>query len=684
MAGNLLGAETSPYLLQHKDNPVHWRPWGEAAFAEARAADKPILLSVGYAACHWCHVMAHESFEDAETAALMNAHYVPVKVDREERPDVDMLYQRALGMMGEAGGWPLTMFLTPAGEPFWGGTYFPPQALYGRPAFRTVLSELARAYHEQPEKVRQSADLLRQALSGPTTAADAADGVVLSMAILDRAADQLVEHVDLQEGGLQGAPKFPMPFVFAFLWRAWRRTGTKALRDAVTLTLTRMARGGIWDHLGGGFARYSTDGRWLVPHFEKMLYDNAQLIELMTEVWQETGDALLADRVEATVAWVEREMIAEAGAFAATLDADTEGAEGAFYVWTEQDLRRALPDDDDAALVGRVYDVTREGNREDGTSVLHRNHPGGGPGDWDETRLARLRAALFEARRQRPAPARDDKVLADWNGLMIAALARAGGAFGRVDWVRRAETAFAGVVTLLGRPGARLAHATRASKTVEAGLLDDYAAMARAALLLHQATGRRDLIDQAAAWAETAHALFHDDREGGWFVTAAEETTLIARPRSVVDNAVPSGAGMMVEVCARLFWLTGDDRWAERADDGIGGFTAEAVRQFPSSATLLNAFELRQAAVQVVVVGSPADPATAALRGAALRAPAPLLVLQAIDPETPLPASHPAAGKGLVDGRPAAYVCVGPTCSAPVTAPEALRAGLAEGYSGSS
>jgi len=675
MTANRLAGETSPYLLQHAANPVHWQPWDDAALAQARDENKPILLSIGYAACHWCHVMAHESFEDPDTAALMNKWFVNIKVDREERPDLDAIYQKALALMGEHGGWPLTMFITPDGEPFWGGTYFPKEAQFGRPAFHTVLRELAKAWTDSPEKVTKNADLLREALQRPPDSG--VQGLKLSADILDRAAVQLLGHMDMTDGGLQGAPKFPMPFLLEFLWRAWRRTRDTRLREAVILTLDKMCQGGIYDHLGGGFARYSTDAQWLAPHFEKMLYDNALMIELLTLVWQETRSPLYATRVAETVDWLARDMRAEGGAFAATLDADSEGEEGRFYVWTEAEIDRLLGAD--AALFKQAYDVRRGGNWE-GKTILNRNGPQPGGGAAVEDVLARCRRTLFEARERRVRPGRDDKVLADWNGMMIAALARAALTFDRPGWLELARAAFDGVVARMARDGGRLGHSLRQGRLQQADMLDDYANMARAALMLFEATGEAAYLARARDWAGTADGHFWDSAGGGWFFTPDDAEHLITRTKSIHDAAAPSGNGLMVEVLARLFWITGEDGYRDTARAAVNALSGDAVRQFPGAVTLFNAFELLDGAVQVVIAGAPGDPAVAALRHAAATAGEPNLVLTQGAPDAPLPPGHPAAGKGPVEGKAAAYICRGPTCGLPVTAPEALRVALSAVY----
>src|SRR5215469_4910453 len=417
MDRNRLGDETSPYLLQHKDNPVHWRAWGEEALADAKAQDKPILLSVGYAACHWCHVMAHESFENPAIAGLMNDLYINIKVDREERPDLDAIYQHALALLGEQGGWPLTMFLSPDGEPFWGGTYFPPEPRWGRPGFAQVLQGIAQTFRAEHDKVEKNVLPLRD--------------------------------VDPLNGGIGTAPKFPQCGIFELLWRGWKRSRQAPFRDAVLRTLTTICQGGIYDHLGGGFARYSVDARWLAPHFEKMLYDNAELIDLLTLVWQEVRDPLYAQRVAETIGWLEREMVTSSGGFASSLDADSEHEEGKFYVWSAAEIDSLLGDD--SAVFKDFYDVSPDGNWE-GHNILNRlDHPALAD-EATETMLARCREKLFAVRIPRVRPGLDDKVLADWNGLMIAALAHAGLVFQRPDWLALAERGFAFVERDMAAP----------------------------------------------------------------------------------------------------------------------------------------------------------------------------------------------------------------------------------------
>jgi uncharacterized protein YyaL (SSP411 family) len=664
---NLLRHASSPYLQQHAGNPVHWRPWGEGALAEARAAGKPILLSVGYAACHWCHVMAHESFEDAETAALMNALYVNIKLDREERPDIDALYMNALHMLGEQGGWPLTMFLTPEAEPFWGGTYFPPEPRWGRPSFRQVLAGVAEAFRQDGAKVAQNVAALK---GGLAKMAAATPGPLPTTAQLNQVALGLVRSTDAGEGGLAGAPKFPNPPIFRFLWQMSFRLGQPACAEVTHLLLRKMSQGGIYDHLGGGYARYSTDAIWLAPHFEKMLYDNAQLLELLALAHAAAPEPLYAARAAETVDWLAREMLAEDGAFAATQDADTEGEEGRFYVWSKAEIDALLPPGD-AALFARVYDVTAEGNWEHKTILNRRNHPA--PlSPAEEARLDACRATLFAARARRPAPGRDDKVLADWNGLMIAALARAATVFGRPDWRVLAETAFAAIARHLAAPDGRLHHAWRAGRVTAPGLLEDQAIMARAALALHEATGSAVYLDQAIAWVEATHRHFAAP-EGGHFTSADDAADILVHGLTAADNATPSGNGILAEVEARLFHLTGEPRWREAAERSIGAFAGhQALAAMPG---LLAAADLLTEGAAVVVAGPGTHYATQALLAAALAHPDPaIVVLRGSDALT---AAHPAHGKGMLDGAPAAYVCRHGSCALPVGDPASLAGLLA-------
>ncbi|MDP6709239.1 MAG: thioredoxin domain-containing protein [Alphaproteobacteria bacterium] len=665
---NNLDRETSPYLLQHRDNPVHWQPWGPEALATAAAEDKPILLSVGYAACHWCHVMAHESFENPTIAALMNELFVNIKVDREERPDLDAVYQQALALLGEHGGWPLTMFLTPGAEPFWGGTYFPDTDRYGRPGFPQILRRVAEVYRSQPEAIAKNKDALVEAL-GRSSQVEG-EAVPLHLGILDEVAAGLQKNVDMTFGGIGGAPKFPQTTAFELLWRAYLRSGNEVYRNAVETTLEQMCQGGIYDHLGGGFARYATDERWLVPHFEKMLYDNAQLLDLLTLVWQHTKKPLYRHRVYETVAWTLAEMVGEGGGFASSLDADSEGEEGKFYVWSEAEIDTALGAQ--AAAFKAAYDVRPGGNWE-GMTILNRSDAPALQDSDNEARLTEARQRLLDVRAGRIRPGWDDKVLADWNGLMIAALATAGTVFDEPDWVAAAGRAFAAISTLMA-DGDRLRHSYRAGQAKHAGMLDDYANMCRAALALDEATAEPAYRAQAEAWLEVVDGHFADLTEGGYYVSADDAQDLITRQRHCADQAVPAGNAVLAAVSARLWHLTAEPRHRQRAERIFEAFSGQLRQNYFSLTTYLNAFELFIRPVQIVLVGTAGDATLEALRRAAYAASLPTRVLSLVSPKLALPAAHPAYGKGQVDGRATAYVCIGETCSLPVTDADGLAA----------
>jgi uncharacterized protein len=668
---NLLRRETSPYLLQHADNPVHWRPWGPAALAEAQETNRPILLSIGYAACHWCHVMAHESFEDAKTAALMNELFVNIKIDREERPDIDHLYMSALHAMGEQGGWPLTMFIAPDGAPFWGGTYFPPEPRWGKPSFRQVLQGVSEAWRTDHEVVKRNTVALRRALGEMS---NAHVGELPAPAHLDAVATVLLRLNDPEQGGLKGAPKFPNPPIFRFLWQNAFRTGHNEGRDALHLMLRRMSQGGIYDHLGGGFSRYSTDAVWLVPHFEKMLYDNAQLLELLALAHAHEPDPLYEQRAVETVGWMIRDMTAASAdgraAFAASEDADSEGEEGRFYVWTEAEVDRLLGDA--SATFKRAYDVTARGNWE-GHTILRRVSPPGTAAE--ETELARCRRILFDARAQRVRPGRDDKVLADWNGLTIAALARASVVFGRPDWLVRAEEAHDFVLAEMSGSDGRVQHAWRLGRVTAAGLLDDQAAMARASLALFEATGNPARLVQAVRLAEASLAAFSDG-QGGVFTTAADATDVpLTRPRTAADNATPAGAGVLAEVFARLYHLTGEAAWRERTEALLRAFTGNPD-QLAAMPTLLAAADLLEEAAAVVIAGDPAHPRAQALAATVLAAADPAVVVLRAPDAGALPVDHPAFGKPATADVAAAYVCRRQVCGLPIADHKALAATL--------
>jgi uncharacterized protein YyaL (SSP411 family) len=664
---NRLANETSPYLLQHQHNPVDWWAWGPEALAEAKQSKRPILLSVGYAACHWCHVMAHESFEDDATARVMNDLFVNIKVDREERPDIDQIYMAALHHLGEHGGWPLTMFLTPDGEPIWGGTYFPPTSRYGKPAFVDVLREIARLFRDEPAKVEQNRAALMERLAATARGAGIA---TIGPTELDNAARQLGGIIDPVNGGTRGAPKFPQSALFELLWRAGLRTDEARYFAAVEITLDHICEGGIYDHLGGGFSRYSVDERWLVPHFEKMLYDNAQLLELLTIAHQRGNKPLYRRRACETVGWLEREMTTAEGAFSASLDADSEGEEGKFYVWSYDEIIQQLGSED-GEFFARHYDVTPAGNFE-GHNILNRLKPLP-RGEADEERLAALREKLLAVRATRVRPGLDDKVLTDWNGMMIAALVNAGLMLDRTSWIEIAARAFDFVANTMAR-GDRLGHSWRDGKLKFPGLASDFAGMIRAALALYEATGQQAYLDRALEWQRALDRDYINADTGTYYLTAADAEGLVIRPASTADEATPNHNAVAAQNLVRLAVLAGDDSWRDKADRLIAAIAPLAAENLYMHMALLNAVDLRLRAAEIVVTGEGAR-AQALLAAARRRSPLDRIVLHAASPQA-LPAAHPARDKIAAAPEPQAFVCIGETCSLPVTDPAGLNAAI--------
>jgi uncharacterized protein YyaL (SSP411 family) len=663
---NRLAGQSSPYLLQHAHNPVDWRPWGEEAFAEARARDCPVLLSIGYAACHWCHVMAHESFENEETARAMNAAFVNIKVDREERPDVDHHYMTALHTLGQQGGWPLTMFLTPEGKPFFGGTYWPPVPRWGRPSFPQIIAGVENAWKTKRADMLSNGEAIESHLAELAAPRSGGD---LAAEQLTKASLGLLRILDPINGGVGSAPKFPNAPIFNFLHSEIFRNGDPRLRKAVRQLLDALCAGGIYDHLGGGFARYSTDAEWHVPHFEKMLYDNAQILELLALAHADSPSPTYVARARETFDWLMREMRV-GDAFAASLDADQDGEEGLFYVWTEAEIDAALGAG--AAEFKAVYDVRAGGNWE-GSNVLRRLKPLG-DGAF-EARLAAARAKLFEIRSGRAAPPRDDKILADWNGMMIAALARASAVFAEPEFLAAARSAFAAVWNGLRNGDDRLVHSAREGRIGAPAMLDDYAALARAALALFQATGAPGYLHAATAAAEEAQALFGAE-DGGLYLTAIDAADAPSvRARISHDGATPSGVGLMADVYATLHHLTLEPRWETAGAALIRAFSGASEQELPQSPLLLAACDKFARGGCVLVCGPLDDPAAQALAKVALCCPDPAIVTFRYDP-----ALWP---QGAPGGRPAppegAMLCRGMTCGLPQTEPDALRAALLEG-----
>jgi uncharacterized protein YyaL (SSP411 family) len=640
---NRLADATSPYLLQHKDNPVDWWPWCDEAFAEARERGVPVLLSVGYAACHWCHVMAHESFEDPAAAAYVNKHFVPVKVDREERPDVDAVYMEATQAMTGHGGWPMTCFLTPGGEPFFCGTYFPPVDRPGMPSFRTVCQSVTKAWVERREEIEAAgADVVRQLAERTQEPGASADGITTTQ--LDGAVLRLRTEFDDSNGGFGGAPKFPPSMVLEFLLRQHARTGDPEALAMVASTCERMARGGIYDQLAGGFARYSTDARWVVPHFEKMLYDNALLARVYAHWWRATGAPLARRVAEETCDWMLAELRTADGGFASALDADSEGEEGKFYVWTPDEV---------GPVAAQLFNVTPDGTFEHGRSVLQLLDDPADSGQWQAER-----ARLLELRATRVRPARDDKVVAAWNGLAVAALAECGVLFDRPDLVD-AATACAELLARVHVVDGRLRRVSRDGVAgAPAGVLEDYGDVAEGLLALHQVTGDARWLDLAGVLLDTAVAHFADGN-GGFFDTADDAERLVRRPQDPTDNATPSGLAALAGALVTCAALTGDAERRAVAERAVGT-VAPLVERFPRYAGWAAGVAEAIAAgpLEVAVVDAPE------LAAVARRATSPGAVV-VTGGASPLLADRPAG---------AAYVCQGFVCDAPTTDPRELAA----------
>ncbi len=676
---NRLAGSTSPYLLQHADNPVDWWEWGDGAFAEARARDVPVLLSVGYAACHWCHVMAHESFEDEATAAYLNVHFVAVKVDREERPDVDAVYMEAVQVLTGQGGWPMTAFLTPEGRPFFAGTYYPPRPAHGMPSFRQVLEAVAQAWTERRGEVDAAATGIADRLGGTRHLVGAHPP---APDLLDAAARRLAADFDVEHAGFGLAPKFPPSMILEFLLRHHARTGAAQSLAMVDATCERMARGGMYDQLGGGFARYSVDRAWVVPHFEKMLYDNALLLRVYAHWWRATG-SVLGERIAGqTAEFMLRDLRTREGGFASALDADTvvDGAsvEGATYVWTPAQLRDLLGAEDGRWAAG-LLGVTDEGTFEGGASTLQMLAD---PDDLD--RWSVVRARLLQARIARPQPARDDKVVASWNGLAVAALAEAGALFGEPGWIDAAVECADLLVRVHLDDHGRLTRTSRTGRAGRhAGVLEDYADVAEGFLALVAVTGDPVWLSFAEQVLDVVLSQ-HADPAGGFFDTAADATdprlSGIRRPQDPTDNATPSGTSAAAGALLTFAAYTGSDLHREAAELALAVYDVLGA-QAPRFAGwgLAVGEALAAGPVEVAVVGAAGDARARALYEVALRSTSPGAAIVAGDPGDQASTAVPLLrDRPLVEGRPAAYVCRQFVCAAPTTDPDDLAATLAD------
>lgn len=682
---NRLAKETSPYLLQHKDNPVDWFPWGDEAFALARETNRPIMLSVGYSACHWCHVMERESFEDEAIAALMNRLFVNIKVDREERPDVDSIYMSAVQAMTGHGGWPMTVFMTPDGRPFFGGTYFPNEDRGGLPAFPRLLEAVAEAYHD-PERKDQLLSTSSNVVSRiQSIAAVRQSQEPLTLDIVDNAALAFQREFDPQNGGMGMQPKFPQPMDYELLLRHWKRTGDEQSLNMVTTTLTKMARGGIYDQVGGGFARYSVDNVWLVPHFEKMLYDNAQLVSLYLHAWQATDEPLFSRIVDETLTYVLREMTHPEGGFFSAQDADSEGEEGKFYVWLPQDILSVLGPE-----LGRVanayWGVTREGNFE-GKNILNVPRDSaevaaelGMSEDDLASQIAEARTKLYEARSQRIWPGLDDKVLTSWNALMMKAFAESGAALGRADWVdaarKNAEFLLANMHSenRLLRTWKDLADEGE-SKAHLNGYLEDHAMLVDGLLTLCEATFEPRWFDAAKQIADEMVELFWSYDDAVFYDTGNDHEQLLVRPRDIFDNAIPSGGSTAATALLRLAIFTGDPAYHRTATASLRAVRDMMVNAPQGTAHWINAIDIYNSTAQeVVIVGDVRDPGTQELIKVARTGYNPNRVIAGLNTDGDAIDSPLLKDRPQIDGKPTAFVCENYTCQLPVTTSESLAA----------
>ena len=674
---NRLSRETSPYLLQHAHNPVDWYPWGDEAFEKAKSENKPILLSIGYSACHWCHVMEHESFENEKIAALMNELFVNIKVDREERPDLDEIYMNAVQMLTGRGGWPMTMFLTPDRKPFYGGTYFPPEDRQGMPGFPRILMGVSQAYRERPEDVQKSVSQILTALQRMAESQETSKN--LSPAVVAAGAENIARAYDSDNGGLGQAPKFPNAGVYELFLRHYSHSKNERFLEMVIHTLTKMGQGGIYDHLGGGFHRYSVDAKWLVPHFEKMLYDNAQLVRIYANAYTISREPLFKSIVEETVGYLFREMLDPKGGFYSTQDADSDGDEGKFFVWTAEEINRVIGESE-GEIFCRMYDVGEPGNFE-GKSILHpiltvdqagklfRKEPRD-----IEAIVARAKEKLFAEREKRVKPFRDEKIITAWNGLMLSGLAEAIKLSENPAWIDAAARTVEFIFSDMAR-GGLLLHTHKDGQSKLLGYLDDYAFLAVGLLDLYEAVLDRTYLDRAIQLTDVLLREFWDERDGGFFFTGKSHEPLISRAKPVFDASIPSGNAMATQLLLRLHHLTGDDRYRTPAEKILRSYYDAMESQPFGFAHMLCVLDFYlQGAKEIVIVGNLAESGVKELIAQVNATYLPNKVLQLARPGTALAAISPLLqGKSQVDGKPTAYVCQNFTCSPPVTSRNELQ-----------
>ena len=682
MHTNRLIDETSPYLLQHAHNPVEWHPWGEEAFQKAKSDNKPILLSIGYSACHWCHVMEHESFENEEIAALMNENFVSIKVDREERPDLDEIYMNAVQMLTGHGGWPMTVFLTPEGKPFHGGTYFPPEDRHGLPGFPKILKAVAHAYKEKPQEIEKNVNQIITALNRISDSQESQRP--FSRDTVTQSAEQLSQAYDPEYGGLSRAPKFPNVGVFELFLRHYRSSKERRFLEMVSHSLTKMAEGGIYDHLGGGFHRYSVDAKWLVPHFEKMLYDNAQLVRLYAQIFSITQDPLFKRVVEESMDYLLREMLHPEGGFYSTQDADSEGEEGKFFIWSRDEIMQIVGEEI-GEIFCRIYDVSEYGNFE-GRNILHPTITLEQSSKYFKREVKEIeefvekaRTKLFQEREKRVKPFRDEKILASWTGLMLSGLAEAIKLLAKPSYLEAAAKSADFIFTRMVRDGFLL-HTYKNGQAKLRGYLDDYSFIIVGLLDLYEATLERSNLDRAKQLAETMIREFWDDTDGGFFFTGISHEKLISRTKPFSDSSIPSGNSMASQALLRLYHYTGKEDYLKKAEKVLRLHYDTIEKQPFGFAHMLSALDFYlEKPQEIVLVGEKKDQATKDLLHEIYSLYLPNMTLQVVEPGQSLKEISPLLeGKTQIDGKPTVYVCHNYTCSPPVTWREELK-GLLEG-----
>ena len=655
---NKLEKETSPYLLEHKNNPVNWYPWNNESLKKAKNEQKPILLSIGYSACHWCHVMARESFENNNIANLMNKYFINIKVDREERPDLDLIYQNALQAFGEQGGWPLTIFLTPNLHPFWGGTYFPPKEKFGRPAFPIVLKTIHDVFQNNKEKIKKSVNLIKKEITSNTSNIV---GEIINKELSNQVSLSLINLIDKTNGGINGAPKFPnVPIFENILMFSLNSLNTKKdlIRNSgIYQTLEKMCLGGIYDHVGGGFARYSTDEKWFVPHFEKMLYDNAQLIELLIYGYQVFKEPTFKIRIFETIEWVLREMKTKDGGYASAIDADSDGVEGKFYVWKKKEIDKALGNLSEQFC--KIYNVKEEGNWEN-TNILNLRKKRTIKEMESDKKLLNI---LFNIRKKRTFPKLDNKILTDINGLMINALTKAGWVFNKKEWINEAENSYSFLHQNLFKKK-ELYHSWKDTKVKTFAILDDFANFMRCSITLFERTNKKKYLDNAITFSNKILSEFKDKKNGGFFLNSKKTKDIFTKIKSIYDTSVPSGIGLVIESFAKLFYLTGKTIYYDEAKIALKSVSGNINKNFFSSVSIINSYNILQNSIHVVLLKVNKD---ISILNKIKQLCLPNFIFQEIENSKELPKTHPAFGKKSKNKKNTIFICQNQTCSLPIT-----------------